>query len=250
MEGRTICATVLADLRRHSDAIGALEQTAALAREIGDLETLAHIVNNIGVCYYFLGRLEKAICRAMGARVLRRDSTTRSTSAHITIELAFVASMADSTVDPKGAGDGRAFCFTRSSARPRCTCGPRTWPAIARWLCSAAGGSLPRAPSSGRTTAVRIPRWFRSWDEVTYVVCFGVRCERASVRASAALPAPGEAARSSASIAKLAKRDASFAKRCAHLQRHGAELDGAGEALQRRVAVERERRRVRRRHLS
>lgn len=60
VEGRTIYATILADLRRYSDAIGALEQTAALAREIGDLETLAHIVNNIGVCYYFIGRLEKA----------------------------------------------------------------------------------------------------------------------------------------------------------------------------------------------
>lgn len=60
VEGRTIYAKILADLKRYSEAVAAMEQTATLAKELGDRETLAHIVNNIGVCYYFLGNLAKA----------------------------------------------------------------------------------------------------------------------------------------------------------------------------------------------
>ncbi|MEO8379822.1 MAG: hypothetical protein ABI779_09190 [Acidobacteriota bacterium] len=61
VQGRTIYAKMLAEQRSYTEALEVFERTAAVARELGDNETLAHLVNNIGYCYYhFLGNVIKA----------------------------------------------------------------------------------------------------------------------------------------------------------------------------------------------
>jgi tetratricopeptide (TPR) repeat protein len=60
VQGRTIYAMILAATKRHAEAASSLENTAQMARELGDVETLAHIVNNIGYCYYQTGEIQRA----------------------------------------------------------------------------------------------------------------------------------------------------------------------------------------------
>jgi tetratricopeptide (TPR) repeat protein len=51
VEARIIYATILLRLERWKEALHVLESSRDIAQEEGDLETLAHIVNNLGVCY-------------------------------------------------------------------------------------------------------------------------------------------------------------------------------------------------------
>ncbi|HWW60298.1 MAG TPA: tetratricopeptide repeat protein [Thermoanaerobaculia bacterium] len=60
VEGRVLYATVLLGAHRYADALNAFEETAAIARELNDNVTAAHIVNNYGVCYYYLSNPTKA----------------------------------------------------------------------------------------------------------------------------------------------------------------------------------------------
>lgn len=60
VQGRTIYAMILAAVKRYAEAVMTLEETAHLARELKDNETLAHIVNNIGYCYYYKGNIAQA----------------------------------------------------------------------------------------------------------------------------------------------------------------------------------------------
>jgi tetratricopeptide (TPR) repeat protein len=60
VKGRTTYAKVLAEAKRFTEALEVFQSTAALANELEDREVQAHLVNNIGVCYYHLGKFEKA----------------------------------------------------------------------------------------------------------------------------------------------------------------------------------------------
>lgn len=60
VDGRLIYAAVLLRMHRYTDALDAFQDTAAVARELNDSETLAHILNNVGVCYRYLGHPDKA----------------------------------------------------------------------------------------------------------------------------------------------------------------------------------------------
>ncbi len=60
IEGRLIYGAVLLKTHRFGEALERFLDTAAVAKELKDDESLAHCVNNVGVCYYYLGQLEKA----------------------------------------------------------------------------------------------------------------------------------------------------------------------------------------------
>lgn len=60
VQGKTICAMIRAARGRHSEAASMLEDTSRLAKELGDYETLAYILNNIGFSYFETGQIAKA----------------------------------------------------------------------------------------------------------------------------------------------------------------------------------------------
>jgi tetratricopeptide (TPR) repeat protein len=60
VKGRITYAKVLAEAKRFTEALEVFQSTATLAKELDDREVQAHLVNNIGVCYYYLGNFEKA----------------------------------------------------------------------------------------------------------------------------------------------------------------------------------------------
>jgi tetratricopeptide (TPR) repeat protein len=60
VEARIIYATILLRVERWRDALEVLESSRDIAREEGDLETLAHILNNVAYCYTNLGDQRKA----------------------------------------------------------------------------------------------------------------------------------------------------------------------------------------------
>ncbi|HEU4889299.1 MAG TPA: tetratricopeptide repeat protein [Thermoanaerobaculia bacterium] len=60
VKGRITYAKVLAEAKRFTEALDVFQQTAALANELQDPAVQAHLVNNIGVCYYYLGNFQKA----------------------------------------------------------------------------------------------------------------------------------------------------------------------------------------------
>lgn len=60
VEARIIYATILLRVERWREALEVLESSRDIAKEEGDIETLAHILNNVGKCYTNLGNQRKA----------------------------------------------------------------------------------------------------------------------------------------------------------------------------------------------
>jgi tetratricopeptide (TPR) repeat protein len=60
VKGRITYAKELAEAKRFTEALEVFQETAALADELKDQAVQAHLVNNIGVCYYHLGNFQKA----------------------------------------------------------------------------------------------------------------------------------------------------------------------------------------------
>lgn len=60
VKGRITYAKVLAEAKRFTEALEVFQDTAALAHELQDQAVQAHLLNNIGVCYYYLGNFQKA----------------------------------------------------------------------------------------------------------------------------------------------------------------------------------------------
>jgi tetratricopeptide (TPR) repeat protein len=60
VKGRITYAKVLAEAKRFTEALAVFHETAALADELQDQAVQAHLLSNIGVCYYYLGNFQKA----------------------------------------------------------------------------------------------------------------------------------------------------------------------------------------------
>lgn len=60
VQARTLFAGALLSSDRVDEALTVFEDIVAVAREMGDTETLAHILNDVGMCYGRLGKVDKA----------------------------------------------------------------------------------------------------------------------------------------------------------------------------------------------
>lgn len=60
VKARTIYASILLSMMRYEEALDVFESSGALAEEEGDTETLAYILNCVGLCAHHLGDQERA----------------------------------------------------------------------------------------------------------------------------------------------------------------------------------------------
>lgn len=60
VKARTIYASILLSMMRYEEALDVFESSSALAEEEGDTETLAYILNCVGLCAHHLGDQERA----------------------------------------------------------------------------------------------------------------------------------------------------------------------------------------------
>jgi tetratricopeptide (TPR) repeat protein len=60
VKGRLVYGKLLIDAQQYSAAMSVFEETCVVANEIGYVEGQAHLVNNLGVCYYYRGDFDAA----------------------------------------------------------------------------------------------------------------------------------------------------------------------------------------------
>ena len=60
VKGRLLYGKILIQRKRFIEAVAVFDETFVVAVEIEYLEGQAHLVNNLGVCYYYLGDFDKA----------------------------------------------------------------------------------------------------------------------------------------------------------------------------------------------